>query len=76
MGKIICSISFYIAFTVNTILVLSDNIWMALIGIVMLVCLYKICKMIGGEMMTDILGIKWLQSKFKNNVVIMDMTNE
>lgn len=76
MEKIICSISFYAAFTINFILIISNSFWTNLIGVILMIIMYKICKHIGSEMMTEILGINWLQKKFKNNVVIMDMTNE
>lgn len=76
MKKIICSISFYLAATFNLMMICSNNLGYICLGLVWMVILLCICKMVGREAMYEIAGINWLQKTFKNNVVIMDMTNE
>lgn len=75
--KIINSISFYVLATLGTIFVLSDELnRFTFIGLFILFVLYRICKNMESNEIYDLLGITWLQKKFKNNKVIMDLTNE
>ena len=76
MKKIWISFNFYLLFVINIIAIQNPiSKWM-LITIVMDLIFFPIIKNIPVEQLYEIMGINWLQSKFKNNDVIMDMTNE
>lgn len=75
--KILNSISFYVLSIVSMVMVLNDtpNRY-TLIGLFIMFVLFMSLRNSTKENIYELLGITWLQSKFKNNVVIMDMTNE
>ena len=76
MKKIWISFNFYLLFVINIIAIQNPiSKWM-LITIVMDLIFFPIIKNIPVEQLYEIMGINWLQSKFNNNPVIMDMTNE
>ena len=76
MNKIWISFNFYLLFVMNIIAVQNPiSKWMV-ITVVLDVVFFPIIKNLPKEQLYEIMGITWLQSKFKNNAVIMDMTNE
>ena len=76
MNKIWISFNFYLLVVINIIAAQNPiSRWM-LIAIILDIVYFPIIKKIPDEKLYEIMGITWLQSKFKNNVVIMDMTNE
>lgn len=76
MKKIWLSFNFYLLFVMNIIAMQNPiSKWM-LITVVLDFVFFPIIKNIPNERLYEIMGITWLQSKFKNNAVIMDMTNE
>lgn len=77
MKKLINSISFYIIALSGMIMVLNNNFNLFNIVGVLIIALIGIWfKDSSKEEIYDTLGITWLQKKFKNNKVIIDMTNE
>ena len=78
MKKLINSISFYFIAIAGFVLTLNENSnWVFNIcGFLILVWILISFKNSTKEEIYDTLGITWLQKKFKNNKVIMDMTNE
>jgi len=75
--KILNSISFYILITISIVMVLNNSsICYSIIGLILMIYLFMTLKNSSKEYIYDLLGITYLQKKFKNNVVIMDMTNE
>lgn len=76
MKKIWLSFNFYLLFVMNIIAMQNPiSKWM-LITVVLDFVFFPIIKNLPNERLYEIMGITWLQSKFKNNAVIMDMTNE
>ena len=76
MKKIWLSFNFYLLFVMNIIAMQNPiSKWM-LITVVRDFVFFPIIKNLPNERLYEIMGITWLQSKFKNNAVIMDMTNE
>lgn len=76
MKKIWVSFNFYLLFVMNIIAMQNPiSKWM-LITVVLDFVFFPIIKNLPNERLYEIMGITWLQSKFKNNAVIMDMTNE
>ena len=76
MKKIWFSFNFYLLFVMNIIAMQNPiSKWM-LITVVLDFVFFPIIKTLPNERLYEIMGITWLQSKFKNNAVIMDMTNE
>ena len=75
--KILNSISFYILSVMSMVMILNDTFnRYTLIGFIIMFILFMILKNSSKESIYNLLGIIYLQKKFKNNVVIMDMTNE
>lgn len=75
--KILNSISFYILSVMSMVMILNDTFnRYTLIGFIIMFILFMILKNSSKESIYNLLGITYLQKKFKNNVVIMDMTNE
>jgi hypothetical protein len=75
--KILNSISFYILSVMAMVMVLNDNFnRYTIIGICIMIVLFMSLKDSSKESIYELLGITWLQKKFKNNPIIMDMTNE
>ena len=76
MKKIWISFNFYLLVVMNIIAIQNPiSKWM-LITVVLDFVFFPIIKNLPKEQLYEITGVTWLQSKFKNNVVIMDMTNE
>ena len=76
MNKIWISFNFYLLVVINIIAVQNPlSRWM-LATIVLDVVFFPIIKKIPNNQLYEIMGITWLQKKFNNNPVIMDMTNE
>lgn len=76
MNKIWISFNFYLLFVMNIIAIQNPiSKWMV-ITVVLDVVFFPIIKNLPKEQLYEIMGITWLQKKFKNNPVIMDMTNE
>ena len=76
MNKIWISFNFYLLVVMNIIAIQNPiSMWM-LVTMILDVVFFPIIKGLPKEQLYEIMGITWLQKKFKNNVVIMDMTNE
>ena len=76
MNKIWISFNFYLLVVINLIAV--NNIfsrWM-MAAIILDVVFFPIIKKLPEDQLYEITGVTWLQKKFKNNKVIMEMTNE
>lgn len=76
MKKIICSSVFYLFATIMVVLLCCNIFTCVFISTIMFLIFYLVGKTLGKEVMCEIMGINWLQKTFKNNPVIMDMTNE
>ena len=75
--KLINSISFYLIASFGLMSVLNENFnRFNIIGILIFIYIFISFKNYTKEEIYDILGITWLQKKFKNNKVIKEMTNE
>jgi len=76
MNKIWISFNFYLLAVINIIAVQNPiSRWM-LVAIILDVVFVPIIKKLPKEQIYEITGATWLQKKFKNNPVIMDMTVE
>jgi len=76
MNKIWISFNFYLLVVINIIAVQNPiSRWM-LATIVLDIVFFPIIKKIPNNQLYEIMGITWLQKKFNNNPVIIDMTNE
>ena len=76
MNKIWISFNFYLLVVINIIAVQNPiSRWM-MVAIILDVVFFPIIKKLPNENLYEIMGITWLQKKFNNNTVIMDMTNE
>lgn len=76
MNKIWISFNFYLLVVINIIAIQNPiSKWM-MIAIILDVMFFPIIKKIPETQLYEILGITWLQKKFKNNRIIVDMTNE
>lgn len=77
MKKLINSISFYIIALGGMVMVLNNNFNLFnIVGVLIIVLIWMWFKDSSKEEIYDTLGITWLQKRFKNNDIIMDMTNE
>jgi len=75
--KILNSISFYILSVMAMVMILNENVnSYNFIGFIILGILFMYLKNFTKEKIFELLGITWLQKKFKNSELIMDMTNE
>ena len=75
--KTINSIIFYVLTSVLILMVFnSASIRLNIIGLVILLIEFMTLKNYDKEVIFELLGITWLQKKFKNNKLIMDMTKE
>ena len=71
------SILFYVIVIVGIMFTLNDTInFYTFFGIGILIFEYMELKNRSKKEIFDLLGITWLQKKFKNNNVIMNITNE
>ncbi len=76
MNKIWVSFNFYLLVVINIIAIQNPiSKWM-MITIILDIVFFPIIKSIPNNQLYDIMGITWLQNKFKNSELIMDMTNE
>ena len=76
MKKIWISFNFYLLVVMNIIAIQNPiSKWM-LITVVLDFVFFPIIKNLPNEQLYEIMGITWLQSKFKNNKVIIEMTKE
>lgn len=76
MNKIWISFNFYLLIVINIIAMQNPiSKWM-ITAIILDVIFFPIIKNLPKEQIYEITGVTWLQKKFKNNPVIMDMTNE
>lgn len=76
MNKIWISFNFYLLVVINIIAIQNPiSKWM-MITIILDIVFFPIIKKIPETQLHEIMGITWLQKKFKNTKVIMDMTNE
>ena len=83
MNKVWISFNFYLLVVIFYLLVVINlvaiqnpiSMWM-LTTIILDVIFFPIIKKIPETHLHEILGITWLQKKFKNNKVIMNMTKE
>ena len=76
MNKIWISFNFYLLVVINIIAVQNPiSRWM-LAAIILDVVFFPIIKNIPETKLHEIMGITWLQKKFNNNKVIMEMTKE
>lgn len=76
MNKIWISFNFYLLVVINIIAAQNPiSRWM-MAAIILDVVFFPIIKKLPKEQIYEITGATWLQKKFKNNPVIMDMTNE
>ena len=76
MNKIWISFNFYLLVVINIIAVQNPAFQWVMAAIILDVVFFPIIKKIPTEQIYEITGVTWLQKKFKNNDVIMDMTNE
>lgn len=75
--KLLNSISFYILASLATVFILNDELnRFTFIGLFIAVVLYVALRHSTEEEIYELLGINWLQKKFKNNPIIMDLKNE
>lgn len=75
--KILNSISFYILSVMAMVMIINENVnRYTFIGIVIFGILFMYLKNSTKEEIFEVLGITWLQNKFKNSELIKDMTNE
>ena len=75
MNKFWISFNFYLLVVINIIAIQNPiSKWM-MITIILDIVFFPIIKKIPETQLHEIMGITWLQKKFKNNV-IMDMINE
>lgn len=76
MNKIWISFNFYLLVVINIIAVQNPiSRWM-MATIILDIVFFPIIKSLSNEQIYEITGVAWLQKKFKNNTVIMDMTVE
>ncbi len=76
MNKIWISFNFYLLVVINIIAIQNPvSKWM-MIAFILDIVFFPIIKKIPETKLHEILGITWLQNKFKNSELIMDMTNE
>ena len=76
MNKIWNSFSFYLLFVMNIIAIQNPMTKWMLITVILDVVFFPIIKKLTEEQLYEITGITWLQKKFNNNKVIMEMTKE
>jgi hypothetical protein len=76
MNKIWISFNFYLLVVINIIAVQNPiSKWM-IAAIILDIVFFPIIKNLPNDKLYEIMGITWLQKKYKNNKVIMEMTKE
>lgn len=76
MNKIWISFNFYLLAVINLIAIQNPISQWMVITIILDIVFFPIIKKIPEKQLHEIMGITWLQKKFKSNKIIMDMTNE
>ena len=76
MNKIWISFNFYLLVVINIIAMQNPISQWVISTIILDAVFFPIIKKLPNEQIYEITGVAWLQKKFKNNDVIMDMTNE
>ncbi len=76
MNKIWISFNFYLLIVINLIAMQNPISKIAIIAIILDILFFPIIKSIPEHIIYEITGVTWLQKKFKNNKIIMDMTSE
>ena len=75
--KLLYSVSVYFSAILAMMFIFSEHpVWIMPIGFAILLGLHHWAKNTSNDVICEVLGITVLQKKFKNNDVIMDMTNE
>ena len=75
--KTINSMLFYILISVSMLMILNSNsIKFNIIGLVIMGIELMVLRSYNKEEIFELLGITWLQKKFENNKLIMDITKE
>jgi len=76
MNKIWISFNFYLLVVINIIAVQNPiSRWM-MAAIMLDIVFFPIIKKLPENQLYEITGVTWLQKKFKNNKVVMEMTKE
>ena len=76
MNKIWISFNFYLLVVINIIAVQNPISQWMIAAIILDIVFFPIIKKLPNDKLYEIMGITWLQEKFKNNKVIMEMTKE
>ena len=76
MNKFWISFNFYLLVLINIVAVQNPMTKWMMIAILLDMIFFPIIKSLSKEQIFEITGVTWLQKKFANNEVIMDMTNE
>ena len=76
MNKIFNFVFFFLVVVMNAIVLTSNSLTLSFIMIIGNVVYLSWLSIKSDEKIFEITGATWLQKKFKNNPIIMDMTNE
>ena len=76
MMKFFNFVFFFVMVAMNAIVLTSDSLMMAFIMIISDIVYLSWLSIKSDEKIFEITGATWLQQKFKNNKVIMEMTKE
>lgn len=76
MNKIFNFVFFFLMLLMNTIVLTSNSLTLSFIMIIGNVVYLSWLSIKSDEKIFEITGTTWLQKKFKNNKVIMEMTKE
>ena len=76
MNKIWISFNFYLLVVINIIAVQNPISQWMIAAIILDIVFFPIIKKLPNDKLYEIMGIAWLQKKYKNNKVIMEMTKE
>jgi hypothetical protein len=76
MNKIWISFNFYLLVVINIIAVQNPISQWMIAAIILDIVFFPIIKKLPNDKLYEIMGITWLQKKYKNNKVIMEMTKE
>ena len=76
MNKIWISFNFYLLVVINIIAVQNPISQWMIATIILDIVFFPIIKKLPNDKLYEIMGITWLQKKYKNNKVIIEMTKE
>jgi len=76
MNKIWISFNFYLLVVINIIAVQNPISQWMIAAIILDIVFFPIIKKLPNDKLYEIMGITWLQKKYKNNKVIVEMTKE